>query len=128
MEERIQIAKHNRTRWLRRAGLIVGLVGVVVMMIFFLAVGEAPFSMYAVPAMLMISFPFLVMVGIAWKWSVTGGILLITASLFWPVWRLSTLPTIPPISIIAFTVLPVSLILLISGVLFLCSRKEGHKR
>ncbi|MDP3879249.1 MAG: hypothetical protein Q8Q07_02945 [Dehalococcoidales bacterium] len=123
----------KRQKKLRQAGLIVGLVGVVEIVLFAIAVGEAPFTsftnfLHALPAALVLSFPFLVMVGIAWQWPLAGGILLIAASLFWPVWRLSTVPTMPPISsIIVFIVLPVSLLPLISGILLLISGRGHHK-
>jgi len=114
----------NRQKKLYRAGLIVGLAGVVLITLFALAVSEAPFSMYAVPMTLIFSLPFLAMVGVAWKWPVTGGILLIAAGLFWAVWRPVTTPTMPLPDLlygIAIGVLPLSLPLLASGILFLLS-------
>jgi len=109
---------------LYRAGFIVGLAGVVSIALFALAVSESPFSMYAVPMTLIFSLPFLAMVGVAWKWPVTGGILLIAASLFWPVWRLTTMPPTSqpmPLATLALVILPVSLLPLASGILFLLS-------
>ncbi len=114
----------NRQKMLYRAGLIVGLAGVVLIALFVLAVGEAPFSMYAVPMVLIFSLPFLAMVGVAWKWPVTGGILLIFMGLFWAVWRPITMPTMPLPDLlygIAIGVLPLSLPPLASGILFLLS-------
>jgi len=123
-------SSRNRQKKLYRAGLIVGLAGVVLIVLFSLAISEAPFSMYAVPTTLIFSFPFLVMVGIAWKQPATGGILLIVASLFWAVWRPSTMPTMPLSDLlygIAIGVLPISVLPLISGILFLLSKKGGVK-
>lgn len=114
----------NRQKKLYQAGLIVGLAGVVLITLFALAVSEAPFSMYAVPMALIFSLPFLAMVGVAWKWPVTGSILLIAAGLFWPVWRLTTMPPTSqpmPLATLALVILPVSLLPLASGILFLLS-------
>jgi hypothetical protein len=70
----------------------------------------------------------LIMIAIAWRWSFEGGILLIFAGLLWGtiwlVWHLTTLPAnaIPmPLSISALVILPVSLPLLATGILFLLS-------
>ena len=117
-------------RRLYRAGLIVGLAGAVWLALFALATAESPFSMYALPTVLVLSLPFLAMVVIAWKWPVTGGILLIAASLFWAVWRSVTIPTMPLPDLlygIAIGVLPVSLPLLASGILFLLSGRGGYR-
>ncbi len=124
------IKQSSRQKKLHEASLIVGLTGVAVIVLFSLAISEAPFSIYAVPTMLIFSLPFLVIVGIAWKWPVTGGILLIVASLFWAIWRPSTMPTLPLSDLlyaIAIGVLPVSLLPLISGILFLLSGRGGHR-
>jgi len=109
---------------LYRAGLIVGLVGAVWLTLFALATSEAPFSWYAVPMAVVLVVPFLVGVAIAWKWPLIGGILLIAASLFWAVWRYTTVPPMPladSLYMIAIGILPVSLPLLASGILFLLS-------
>ena len=114
----------NRQKKLYRAGLIVGLAGVLLITFFALAINEAPFSVYAVPMTLILSLPFLAMVGIAWKWPVTGGILLIAAGMFWAVSRPVTMPAMPLPDLlygIAIGVLPLSLPLLASGILFLLS-------
>ncbi len=111
---------------LHRAGLIVGLVGAGGLTLFLLAASEGPFSRYAVPTALVLGLPFLAMVAAAWKWPVTGGILLIAAGLFWAVWLPVTVttPTMPLPDVlygIANWVLPWSLLLLASGILFLLS-------
>ena len=125
----------SRQKKLQWVGLTAGLAGVVVIALFAIAVGEAPFGslanfLYAVPTALIFSLPFLVMVGIAWKWPLAGGILLIIAGLFWPIWRLTTLHVnVSPISLaswlylISIGILPVSLPMLVSGILFLLSRR-----
>ena len=114
---------------LYRAGLIVGLAGAVWLTLFALAAAESPFSRYAVPTALVLGLPFLAMVAVAWKWPVIGGILLIAAGLFWAIGRPTTLPPMPLPDVlygIAIGVLPVSLPLLASGILFLLSgRKQG---
>ena len=111
---------------LYRAGLIVGVAGVVLLTLFALAVSEAPFSMYAVPMALIFSLSFLSMVVVAWKWPLIGGILLIATGLFWAVWRYITVPPMPladSLYMMAIGILPVSLLPLASGVLFLLSRR-----
>lgn len=116
---------------LYRAGLIVGLVGVVLITLFALAVSESPFSMYAVPMALILSLPFLAMVGVAWKWPLIGGILLIIGGLFWPVLRLTTMPPTSqpmPLATLALVILPVSLLPLASGILFLLSRRAKEAK
>ena len=114
--------------------MIVGLVGVIIVVLLFLVVSEAPFSMYAVPTMLVFGLPYLAMVGIAWKWPVAGGILLITASLVWPIWRLTTIySNVSPMPLdrwlymIAIGILPISLPMLVSGILFLLSRRGKYR-
>ncbi|RLC61268.1 MAG: hypothetical protein DRI01_08795 [Chloroflexi bacterium] len=116
-------------KWLRRTGLIVGLAGAVWLTLFIFAVSEGRFSWYSVPTVIVFVLPFLAIIAIAWKWSLIGGILLIAGGLFWPVWRLTTMPptTQPmPLPTLALVLLPVSLPLLASGILFLLSR-EGRR-
>jgi len=79
-------------------------------------------------AVLVISLPLLAMVVVAWKWSVIGGILLIAAGLFWAVLFPITVPPTPLhvlLPMMAFVILPVSLVLLASGILFLLSSRGG---
>ena len=57
-------ASSNRQKKLHWAGLIVGLVGVVVAAVFAVVIGEAPFAsvtnfLYSLPTALVISLPFL---------------------------------------------------------------------
>jgi len=116
-------------KWLRRTGLIVGLAGAVWLTLFIFAVSEGRFSWYSVPTVIVFVLPFLAIIAIAWKWSLIGGILLIAGGLFWPVWRLTTMPptTQPmPLPTLALVLLSVSLPLLASGILFLLSR-EGRR-
>ena len=124
------VPNSKRQRRLQRAGLFVGLAGVVIVVIYVLAIGEAPFSIYALPRVLIIGLPFLILVGVAWKWPVTGGVLLIAAGLFWPIWRLTTLYSkVSSMSFgnwlyfVAIGVLPVSLPMLTCGIFFLFSRR-----
>lgn len=121
----------SRQKKLRRAGLIIGLVGAVLIMALFVALGEEPFAgvsnfLYALLNSLRVSLPFLILIWVAWKQPTIGGILLIVVSLFWPAWQLySVLATAPSIPTTAFfVILPVSLLPLVSGVLFLLSLRE----
>ena len=124
-------SSNNRQKRLYRAGLIVGLAGAVWLALFGLAAAESPFSMYALLHIaLVLSLPFLAMVAVAWKWPLIGGILLIAAGLFWAVrWPIAVPPT--PLRFLlpmmAIAILPVSLPLLASGILFLLSSKGGVK-
>ena len=132
-------SRSRRQKRLHEAALIVGLAGVAVTAVFFVAIGEAPFAsltnfMYAIPNGLIFSIPFLVIVVIAWKWPDIGGILLIMTSLviagmLWPLWRQLTMPISWPTYATVLGVLPVSLLPLISGILFLLSwrRTQGQK-
>ena len=116
-------------KWLRRAGLIVGLAGATELTLFILATSEGRFSWFAAPTVVILVLPFLVSVAIAWKWPLIGGILLIIGGLFWPVWRLISMPpmsTPMPLPILALVILPVSLPLLATGILFLLSW-EGRR-
>ena len=114
---------------LHRAGLIVGLAGATELTLFIFATSEGRFSWFAAPTVVILVLPFLVSVAIAWKWSLIGGILLIIGSLFWPVWLLIRMPpmTTPmPLPTLALGILPVSLPLLATGILFLLSW-EGRR-
>ncbi len=112
----------DRKRTQHRAGLAVGLAGMMVDGWFFTAIGEAPFTslrnlLYAVPGALIFAIPLSIMLAISWKWPGTGGILLMAASLvvalvLGPVWGL-------------LAVWPVTLLPFISGVLFLLSSRGG---
>ncbi len=127
----------NRQQKLHQAGLIVGLAGFIVIAWYFIAIGEAPFAsltnfMYAIPNGLIFSIPFLVIVVIAWKWPGIGGILSIMASLviagmLWPLWRQLTIPISWPTYATVLGVLPVSLLPLVSGILFLLSGRVKHR-
>lgn len=109
---------------LRRAGLVVGLVGVGGLIIFAFAMAEAPFSWYALPTAAVLGIPFLASVVVAWKWPLIGGILLIVEGLYWAVWRAVTIPPTPYpflLPLLVWGILPVSLPLLATGILFLLS-------
>ena len=117
---------NKRQKRLYRAGLIVGLAGAIELTLFIFATSEGRFSWYSVPTVILIVLPFLAMVAVAWKWPLIGGILLIAACLFWPVWRLTTIPPMTqpmPLPTLALVLLPVSLPLLACGILFLLSWK-----
>ena len=122
----------NRQKWLRRAGLIVGLAGALgLTLLIFVTNGEG-FNSYSVSFVIVEALPLLIMVVIAWKWSLVGGILLIAGGLFWPVARLTAtlLETLPQPSLtLATVILPVTVSLpyLTTGILFLLSVK-GIKR
>jgi hypothetical protein len=92
--------------------------------IFIFVISEGGFSLYSVPLVMTFVSPYLIMIAVAWRWSLEGGILLIAAGLLWLVWWSSILlpNTIPmPLSSLALVILPVSLPLLATGILFLLS-------
>ncbi len=109
---------------LYRAGLIVGLAGAIELTLFVFATSEGRFSWYSVPTVILFVLPLLAITVIAWKWPLIGGILLIIGGLFWPVLRLTTMPPTSqpmPLATLALVILPVSLLPLASGILFLLS-------
>ncbi len=82
---------------LYRAGLIVGLAGAIVLTLFIFAISEGRFSWYSVPIVILFVLPLLAIMVIAWKWQ--------------PM----------PLATLALVILPVSLLPLASGILFLLS-------
>ena len=129
MEERTQIAKLNRPKWLRRAGLILGLVGA--------GVGSPTSFLSCVAAFQLpwslevgyVAFSWLVhwvIILVACRWALVGGVLLIldsslvAAFLFlghqWSGWN-----------VLSVLFLSILLLLMASGVLFILSWGEGRK-
>jgi hypothetical protein len=116
----------TRRRWLRRAGFIVGLAGVAVLIVWVLFNYEGGPSRFAMPALVIYVTPLLVCVLIAWKWPLVGGIILVTISLFCLIYIIiipfSTPITqsIPPLLLSRFRLAaPVTLPPLASGILFI---------
>jgi len=129
MDKRTQIEKRNRTKWLRRAGLILGFAGAGVgsptSFLSCLAAFQSPWSLelgYVVFSWLMHWAILLV----ACKWALVGGVLLILDSsllvtfLFlghqWSGWN-----------VLSVLFLSIFLLLLASGVLFLLSWAEARR-
>jgi len=129
MEELTQIEKRSRKKWLRRAGLILGIVGAGVgsptSFLSCLAAFQSPWSLelgYVMFSWLM----HWIIVLIAGKWALVGGVLLIFDSsllaifLFprhqWSGWN-----------VLSVLFLSIFLLLLTSGVLFLLSWGAGRK-
>ena len=129
MEELTQIEKRSRKKWLRRAGLILGIVGAGVgsptSFLSCLAAFQSPWSLelgYVMFSWLM----HWIIVLIAGKWALVGGVLLIFDSsllaifLFprhqWSGWN-----------VLSVLFLSIFLLLLTSGVLFLLSCGTGRK-
>lgn len=140
----------DRQKWLHRAGIIVGLAGGVGLMVVVFATATCanieppinPLSREVALWALIVGLPILVMVAIAWKWPLIGGILLIAQGLFWPIYRpltflhlLSTQPTADFWSAVAYymslagwTILTMSLIPWAAGILFVLSWREEGKQ
>ena len=121
---------NKRKNWLRRSGLIVGLAGVVEILFFFGIVkgeGEPSFTSLF-PVIVVCVIPFLVCMLIAWKWPLAGGVLLIIIALYWEAASIVNPLRTQPILFSRFTiVLPLSLPLLATGILFLLSWKVGKR-
>jgi hypothetical protein len=130
MEEQTRIAKRNISKWLRRAGLILGIVGA--------GVGSPTSFLSCVAAFQLpwslevgyVGFSWLVhwaILLVASRWALVGGVLLIldsslvAAFLFlghqWSGWNL-----------LSVLYLSVFLLLLASGILFIISWGEGRKQ
>lgn len=115
----------RNTNWLYRIALIASLAGALWLIYYALANSEAPFSWYAVPAMLLFIVPFLACTIIGWEWPLTGGLLFILIGCLWPANSLAIgLQGLTLLRIVKST-LPISLPFLASGILFLLSRR-GH--
>jgi hypothetical protein len=110
-------------KWMYRIALVVSLASTLWLIYYSLAHSEAPFSWFAVPAMLLFVTPLLACVVISWKWPLAGGILFILIGFLWPVDSLIIgFPGLTLIRIVK-TYLPITLPFFVSGVLFLLLRR-----
>jgi hypothetical protein len=130
----------TKRRWLRRAGFIVGLAGLAVLIVWGLFNAEGG-PKYAIPGLMIFVTPFLVGILIAWKWPLAGATVLIVIALFWLIFYLSIVFSEPINQSIASLVLsilrviaPVTFLPLASGILLILywraeraylARKEG---
>jgi hypothetical protein len=115
----------TKIRWLRRAGLIIGVGGLVVLIVWGLFNAEGG-PKYAIPGLLIFVTPFLISVLVAWKWPLAGGIALIVIALSWLISIMTLVFSEPIAQSIASLVLslfviiaPVTLLPLAAGILFL---------
>lgn len=120
----------KREKWFRRAGLIIGLAGVIEITVWGLLNYEGEPSWFAVPPLSVYVVPFLAGILVAWKWSLGGGIMLIAIAIFWLILLIAIVFSTPItqlilqlLSYIAEFELPLILPLLITGLLFLLSWK-----
>jgi len=116
----------TKRKWLRRAGLIVGLAGVAVLIVWGLFHAEGGPSRYAIPPLIIYVAPFLIGVLVAWKWPLVGGIALVVIALSWLILFIVIVTTTPtsqsilPLVLSMFVLtIPVTLLPLAAGVLFL---------
>lgn len=108
------------------AGLIVGLAGLVVLIVWGLFHAEGGPSRYAIPPLIIYVAPFLIGVLVAWKWPLAGGIALVAIALSWLVFIVVLVATTPTsqsvwslvLSMFVLTI-PVTLLPLAAGVLFI---------
>jgi hypothetical protein len=133
----------TRRKWLHRAGLIVGLAGLVVLIVWGLFNAEGG-PKYAIPGLMIYVTPSLIGILIVWKWPLAGGITLVAIALGWLVFVnvlvfSVTTPHLPLSDMLHLSVLiaPVTLPPLVSGILFLLywraewaclARKKGLAR
>ena len=116
----------TKRKWLRRAGLIVGLAGLVVLIVWGLFNYEGGPSQYAIPGLIIFVTPFLIGVLVALKWPLVGGIALIAIALSWLTFIIVLIFSEPIAQSIASLVLsmfvliaPVTLPPLAAGILFI---------
>jgi len=117
----------NRRKWLRRAGLIIGLVWAGWMTIVLLVMVESHLTAA------IIGIPLLACVAVAWRWGLAGGVILIIVGLFSAVQEIMGLASIviggaifDPLEMMAgalFTAWPP----LASGILLLLWWREGRR-
>ena len=129
MEEKTQIAKRNRRARLRLVGLILGLVGAGVgsptSFLSCFAAFQSPWSLELVYVMFSWLIHWIIVL-IAGKWALVGGVLLILDSLLlatflfpghqWSGWK-----------VLSVLFLSILLLLLSSGVLFILSWAEARR-
>jgi hypothetical protein len=115
----------TRRRWLRRAGLIVGVGGLVGLIIWGLFNAEGG-PKYAIPGLMIYVTPSLIGILIAWKWPLAGGITLVAIALGWLVFVNAlvfnvTTPHLAVSDMLHLSVLtaPVTLPPLAAGILFI---------
>lgn len=116
----------SRPKWLRRAGLVVGLVAAGWWVFFGIASGIGE-GLDFVGALVHTALPgliFLASVAVAWRWEPIGGVFLIVEGLFVSV-AYSIVFGHCPLMTIVLVLLTMSLPLLASGVLFLLSPRKG---
>jgi hypothetical protein len=125
----METVRNKRRKRLRRAGLIVGLSAAVWWLLFGIVSGN-DMGLDFIGSLLHTALPgliFLVNIAIAWKWESIGGMLLIVEALV-TLAILSIITNHCPQMNAALILLTMSLPLLLSGILFVISRKEGKKQ
>lgn len=125
----------TRKKWLRRAGLIVGIAGVVEVIVWGLLNYEGGPSLISIPQLSVYVVPFLAGIIVAWKWPLGGGVMLVVIASFWLAFIVYTVFSIPItqlilelLTYIAQFTLPLILPQLITGVLFIFSHEAKHDR
>jgi hypothetical protein len=115
----------TKIRWLRRAGLIIGVGGLVALIVWGLFNAEGG-PKYAIPGLMIFVTPFLISVLVAWKWPLAGGIALIVIALSWLISIMTLVFSEPIAQSVASLVLslfvviaPVTFLPLAAGILFL---------
>ncbi|MBA7477734.1 hypothetical protein ES707_13148 [subsurface metagenome] len=125
----------GRRRWLRRVGLIIGLVWAVLWTIFLgasaLSHGFGPITSEALVASVVLASGVLILwlsIVIAWKRELVGGILLIVAGLLVIIgYPVGAAGRIDPVGIVLVVVI-MGLPPVVAGLLFLLSWREERRR
>ena len=124
----VAVSISNLHKWLRWAGLLIGLVVPVLVACYILFEMEGGLDIYKLPLVLIFTLPVLATLAVAWKWPLIGGILLIVLCLLWIGFEILTYPINLPLELGRFMarplLLPVSISLLVSGILFLLLRRR----
>lgn len=127
--------KGNRRRWLRRIGLIIGLVWAGLWTVFVaasaLSEGFGPVTGEAIVASSVLTLGVLILwlsIIIAWKRELVGGILLVTAGLLVVIgYPLGATSRIDPVGIVLVVVI-MGLPPVFAGLLFILSWREERRR
>jgi hypothetical protein len=117
----------TKIKWLRRAGLIVGLAGAVALIVWGLFNAEGGLSGSAFPSLIIFYVaPLLIGVVIAWNWPLAGGIALVAIGLSWLIFIFVLVfsepiaQSITSLALSMFVIIaPITLPPLATGILFL---------
>lgn len=125
----------KKQMWLRRTGLIICIVGLVVFFIFGLFGNEGGPSVYAILPItvvtLLYGIPLFIGLFISWKWSFGGGITLLVLATCWlgiSFYKYLSTPAVNPVSELVWYAIKmfalIGLPYLVSGIFFVLAAKR----